>query len=82
MRAMIFIAGLFLLAGCTDESTARRALEGAGYSHIRFTGYSWFSCGQEDVKSTGFVAKGPTGQSVSDTVCSGIIFKNSTIRLD
>lgn len=82
MKAIFLIAGLLVLAGCTDESGARRVLQGAGYTEIRMTGYSFFSCSKDDTYSTGFVAKGPTGQSVTGSVCSGVFFKNSTIRLD
>jgi len=73
---------LALLAGCTNESGATRALQGAGYTHIKLTGYRWLSCGKDDTYADGFEAIGPTGGKVSGTVCAGLMFKGSTIRLD
>lgn len=69
-----------LLVGCSDSDTAIKALRGAGYTDIKTTGYSWFSCGKDDSFATGFTAKGPTGVYVEGAVCSGLLFKNSTIR--
>lgn len=79
MKKIILLLVVFALVGCTDEKTAKKALEGAGYSDIQYTGYSWFSCAREDVFSTGFRAKGPSGIFVEGSVCSGL-FKSSTIR--
>lgn len=82
---MRLIAILLLSAGivgCTAEPDARRALEGAGYSDIQFTGYGWFDCGKDDSFATGFVATGPTGKRVTGTVCSGLLLKGQTIRTD
>ena len=78
------IAGMMViaLAGCTDPKQAQKSLSGAGYTDIKITGYSWFSCSKDDTFSTGFVAKGPTGVSVEGAVCSGMLFKNSTIRIN
>lgn len=80
MSKYLMIVGLLVLAGCSDSDTAIKALKGAGYTDIRTTGYSWFACGEGDSFSTGFVAKGPTGVKVEGAVCSGLLFKNSTIR--
>ncbi len=68
------------LVGCTDPKQAQKSLSGAGYTDIKITGYSWFACSNDDAFSTGFVAKGPTGVIVEGAVCSGMLFKNSTIR--
>jgi hypothetical protein len=76
---MIIVA---VLAGCSDPPSAKRALHGAGYSDISVGGYSWFSCGGEDTYATKFTAKGPSGVPVSGAVCSGLFFKNSTIRTE
>lgn len=70
-----------LLAACTSQSDAERALKGAGYTDVQMTGYQVFACSNDDSFHTGFVAKGPTGQRVSGVVCSGW-FKGSTIRMD
>lgn len=69
-----------LLVGCSAPDTATEALKGAGYSQIKITGWSPFSCSKDDTFSTGFEAKGPTGVSVTGAVCSGLIFKSATIR--
>lgn len=81
MKTKILLAILALtLVGCSDPDKATKALKGAGYTNIHITGYSWFSCSQDDTFSTGFVATGPTGERVVGTVCSGLFMKGSTIR--
>ena len=81
MKKLAIIAALAtILTGCSDSGVATKALEGAGYTDIKITGYSWFACGKGDTFSTGFVAKGPTGVPVKGAVCSGLLFKNATIR--
>ncbi|VVE90292.1 hypothetical protein [Pandoraea bronchicola] len=82
MRLVALAALLALLSACTDPDTARRALEGAGYTDVRIGGYSYFGCSEKDSFSTAFTAKGPTGVPVSGAVCSNVIFKNATIRLN
>ena len=77
--AMLGLLSILLL-GCSAPDTATKALKGAGYSQIKITGWSPFSCSKDDTFSTGFEAKGPTGVSVTGAVCSGLIFKNATIR--
>jgi len=69
-----------ILTGCTDSNVATKALKGAGYTDVKLTGYSWFACSKDDTYHTGFIAKGPTGIEVEGTVCSGLLFKNATIR--
>lgn len=71
--------GTALLSGCTSYDDAVEALVSAGYSDIEITGYNVFSCGNDDLFHTGFVAKNPMGKIVEGTVCSGV-FKGSTIR--
>lgn len=79
MRILLAVLAL-VLTGCSDSGAATKALKGAGYTNIRITGYSWFSCSQDDTFSTGFVATGPTGERVTGAVCSGFLLKGSTIR--
>lgn len=71
-----------LLAACTNEDGATKALHGAGYTEVHLTGYRWLMCGKDDTYATGFEAKGPTGVKVTGVVCAGLMFKGSTIRLD
>lgn len=69
--------------GCTDESGARHALRAAGYTDIETTGYSFFSCSNDDGTCTGFTAKGPTGVRVTGAVGCGFwpCSKNCTVRI-
>lgn len=78
----IALCAALLLSGCSDPTAATKALTGAGYTQIQITGHSWFGCGKDDSYSTGFEAKGPTGVPVKGAVCSGLFFKNSTIRTE
>lgn len=77
--AMLGLFAIFL-TGCSDPDVATKALKGAGYSDIKITGFDMWACGKDDTYSTGFTAKGPTGVEVSGAVCSGLLFKNATIR--
>lgn len=72
---------VFLLNACTDEATSARILTQEGYEQITFTGYNWLSCGQGDFYATGFIAN-KNGKTIKGTVCSGLLFKNSTIRYE
>lgn len=78
--ALAFIA--MLLSGCTvPQDDLLRVLHAAGYSKVQVTGYRPFACSEDDQFHTGFTAVGPTGASVTGTVCSGFL-KGNTIRLD
>jgi len=66
--------------GCTDEDNAQRVLSNAGYSDITFTGWKPLSCGEGDWFRTGFRAKNPVGNHTSGVICTGLFFKESTIR--
>lgn len=78
--AVVAIA-LLALVGCTDQQGAYKALQDAGYTEISIKGYAAFSCSRDDSFATSFLAKGPTGRSVTGAVCSGV-FKGKTIRLN
>ncbi len=79
-KLLIVIAAVIGLSGCTDADNATRILDDNGYTNIQITGYNWFGCSEDDFQHTGFTATGPTGKTISGTVCSGIFFKNSTVR--
>lgn len=83
MRSLIVfsIALVALIAGCVNNSDATRILSQQGYTDIRMTGYQWWACSDDDFYHTGFVAKSPANVEVEGCVCSGLLFKNSTIRL-
>ena len=77
---IVAILALILFSGCTNAGDAKKALSSSGFTDIRITGYSFFSCSRDDFYHTGFSAKNVNGQRVEGTVCSGILFKNSTVR--
>jgi hypothetical protein len=80
--SLLFLAlGIMTLFACTDEDGARRTLETAGYTDIVITGYEFWSCG-DDQRHTCFDARGLNGAPVHGCVCSGLIFKNHTIRTE
>lgn len=62
---------IVMLFSCTNESGARNALEGAGYTDIEFHGYAAWGCSDDDSTCTEFTALGPTGRPVRGAVgCS------------
>jgi uncharacterized protein YcfL len=69
-----------LLAGCYSSNDARKALEAQGFTDIEVTGHAWFACSKSDTYATSFNAKNPQGKRVSGAACSGLFFKNTTIR--
>lgn len=79
---IVLVLLMTLLLGCTDGDNTRRILAENGYTDIHLTGYKFFSCSKDDFYHTGFTATSPVGKRVSGTVCSGLFFKNSTIRFN
>ena len=77
--AVLIIA--FSLSGCTESSEAIRILEAQGYTKIKITGLAPLSCGKDDFYRTKFVAV-KNNKIVKGAVCSGLLFKGSTIRVD
>ena len=67
-----------LLTSCTDNKNAMKALKQDGYTNIKLTGYSMWSCSESDNFSTGFTAT-KNGYKIKGVVCSGWT-KGSTIR--
>ncbi len=78
---MIATIGLLaiILGACSDAPNTTRILSDQGYTNIKTTGYSIFSCGKEDSFSTGFEATSPSGKRVKGVVCSGWM-KGGTVR--
>lgn len=79
MKTLLLVISL-LLAGCSSPSMANSTLQKAGYTNIKTTGYSWFSCSDSDTFATGFIADNPKGHRISGTVCCGWLVKACTIR--
>lgn len=72
------------LTGCSDPTTAARALSDQGYNDVKLTGRPGFlfffsGCSDNDTFATGFNAKNVNGKPVSGVVCNGW-FKGATIR--
>lgn len=78
MKTLIALA-LCLLVGSTAPDYTRETLQKSGYTNIEVTGFSPFSCGEDDTFSTGFRADNPQGQRVEGTVCCGML-KSCTVR--
>jgi hypothetical protein len=68
------------LTGCTSQHDAEKALGSEGMTNIKVTGYHFFACSKDDFYHTGFTATNFLGKNVEGTVCSGLLFKGSTIR--
>ncbi len=82
MKRLLFVViTATMLSGCTDNTNAERILINDGYTDIQFTGFKMFSCSEDDFQKTGFTAK-KNGKIVNGAVCSGLLFKNSTIRYE
>jgi uncharacterized protein with NRDE domain len=81
MKKYIFLlVFIVLIQGCTNRNHAYKALNSLGYTDIQYTGYNFFECSDDDFYHTGFRAKNPNGKLVTGTVCSGLLFKGSTVR--
>lgn len=79
---LLAIGAMLMLGACSDGPGAQRALDDAGFTEIRTTGWTWFGgCGKGDFYVTRFTARNIHGKPISGVVCSGW-FKGSTIRFD
>ncbi|WNM70147.1 hypothetical protein [Myxococcus phage Mx1] len=79
MLKIIGIAALVFWVGCTNPDRTRETLHRAGFTNVQTRGYDVWSCSDDDAYATKFTATNPAGQTVSGTVCCGIL-KNCTIR--
>lgn len=80
MKTILALIVLLFLTGCTSKADAERALKAQGFNDIKITGYNLFACSEDDFYHTGFTARNQNGKYVSGTVCSGLLFKDATIR--
>lgn len=80
MKKLILSAIFILLTSCSNPTEATRVLESAGFTNIAIDGYSFFGCSEDDFYHTKFTATNSNGKRVEGVVCSGLFFKNSTIR--
>ncbi|AHX12914.1 hypothetical protein CH75_06295 [Dyella jiangningensis] len=79
-KIIAVLAVAAVLSGCYNGDDARRALSAQGFSDVEVTGHAWFACGKDDFYATSFTATNSQGKRVSGAVCSGFMFKNSTVR--
>lgn len=79
-RKILMTLLFVIITGCTNPNDAINALQDSGFTDIQITGYHWLACSKDDTYHTGFIATNPQGRIVKGTVCSGLIFKNSTVR--
>jgi hypothetical protein len=78
--ALTFVA--FAIIACyPSEESIINLLENAGYTNVELRGYRTFTCSEDDLYRTAFVATGQNNHLVSGTVCSAPL-KGSTIRFD
>jgi len=77
--SIVALLGIFTLSACTDKKEAIRVLENDGFTNVKVTGYNFFACSKDDFYHTGFVGT-KNNRRIKGTVCSGLIFKGSTIR--
>lgn len=82
MKYITCILFVVALSACTNADNATKVLSNAGYTNIQITGYNFFACSEDDKVHTGFTATAQNGNKVEGTVCSGLLFKNSTIRFE
>ncbi len=81
MKNILIIAIITIIfSGCTNKDDAENALTSSGFTDVKVTGYNFFACSKDDFFHTGFTARNVKGSLVSGTVCSGILFKKSTVR--
>ena len=79
---LLVMLSSLVITGCRVESIekeAETALIQQGYTDVKITGWSPFSCSQSDDYNEGFEATTVAGYRVKGVVCMGL-FKGSTIR--
>ena len=76
----------FLVEGSfVDDSIAIKALQKQGFTDINITGKEWLfvgfrGCSEDDSVKFTAIAKNPRNETVEVYVCSGWLFKGSTVR--
>ena len=91
LYALIVILFVVLVIGgicrgiLVEESVAVRALEIQGYTDIEIVDHAWCfvgfrGCDRNDAARITATATNPVGRRVEVYVCSGWLFKGSTIR--
>jgi len=78
--ALFAMIALLVVGGFTKPDDSKRLLSAQGLRNVKITGYNFFGCSEDDIFRTGFEATGVNGSIVKGTVCSGLFFKDATIR--
>lgn len=79
----VFFPGFY-----ASESTARRAIENAGFTEVQMNTNHWIfprlwgGCGDEDTIAWEARVKNAQGQWVRVTACGTLFWKNYTIRIN
>jgi hypothetical protein len=80
MRLVIAVILVMVSTGCaTSSEDAKRTVYKAGFTNVKTSGVSPFSCSEDDMYGRKFTATNANGQVVEGVVCCGL-FKNCTIR--
>lgn len=81
IKILLSAVVLLALTGCYNGDHARSALSAqGGFTDVQVHGRAWFSCSEDDFYATKFTATNSEGKRIEGAVCSGLVFKNSTIR--
>ena len=78
-RFRLAVLSLALLAACTDEHDAKRAVEASGHTNVVVGDYVWFGCGEGEY-GWEFRATTPQGVAVRGLACCGQWAKACTMR--
>lgn len=81
-KILIIVSLATLLTGCYDTDTATAVLDDSGYTEVQITGYSFLSCPDDAVYSTGFRAYNTAGNFVTGAVCSDVLATDTTIHIN
>lgn len=82
LRTFVLIFITLLTISCKRESDVKKFAKAEGWQSYKVEGYCWLCCSEDETFHTEFTAITKEGKTITGAVCSGIIFKNSTMRLD
>lgn len=87
LYVIFLILAIFLMSAgnFVDENVAIEALQKQGFTDINITGKDWLfvgfrGCSEDDSVKFTAIAKNARNETVEVYVCSGWLFKGSTIR--
>lgn len=79
-KTLLLALTMLASVGCSDKQAAERALAASGVdlTQVKFTGYQFFGCSDDDLYHTGFTLL-KDGEVREGVVCGGPL-KGMTIR--